>query len=186
VSEKVGWPSGSPLLGRDTLRLSAGALLRTSLHKSGHGLRTASGPDVLHNQTALVEALNLAREEHPERPVLLEAHAFIDNDRELVDIPAAVLAALSVSAIIVVIAPPELIATRRSADRDRLRPERSAFELGCQQAHLLELTARYARELSVEVVIVDSSDFGHALTTFDRMTGRSHSLTDRVPTVGRS
>ena len=84
------------------LALNAGELLRQSFKTTKEQLRTASGAAIQENQSELSEALSRARVGRWSRPVLLEAHTFIDNDRELVDIPAESIAALEPKGILAI------------------------------------------------------------------------------------
>ena len=149
------------------LKLSAGRLLREALHTTGKALRTAPSDDVLRNQDKLVQLLRDARKGRQERPVLLEAHAFIDNDRELVDVPVEVMRALDVTGLLVLVASPKTIYARRAADPDRRRPGRTVEDLAHQQEHMLALAWAYARELPARILVVDSSDVAGALHFVD-------------------
>lgn len=149
------------------LRLSAGRLLREALHTTGKALRTAPSDDVLRHQGRLVEVLQDAREGRREQPVLLEAHAFIDNDRELVDVPVDVMRALNVSGLLVLVASPEIIHARRATDPDRRRPDRTIEDLARQQEHMLALARGYASALPAEMEVVESGSVAGALRFVD-------------------
>lgn len=153
----------------DFLKLSAGKLLREALHTTGKALRTAPSSDVLRNQERLVQVLRATRSGRVERPVLLEAHAFIDNDHELVDVPVAVMRAMDVSGLLVLVVPPETIRGRRAADADRRRPDRTAVELARQQDHMLALARGYSRELPARMLVLDSGDVASALRFIDEI-----------------
>lgn len=154
----------------DLLKLSAGKLLREALHTTGKALRTAPSSDVLRNQESLVQVLRATRSGRMERPVLLEAHAFIDNDRELVDVPVAVMRAMDVSGLLVLVVPPETIRNRRAADADRRRPNRTTDELARQQDHMLALARGYSRELPARMLVLNSGDVASALQFVDEIT----------------
>lgn len=167
--------SGKSYLGRSIvrarpqyLRLSAGGLLRRSFHTTGEKLRTAAGDDVRENQMELSRALVEARAGQWERPVLLEAHSFIDNDRELVDVPVEIMASLELAGIILIDVPAEQIAARRSADT-RKRPQRSLAELKRQCARSKSLANGYASDLSIPLIAVNSSEKERVLTFLDEL-----------------
>ncbi|WP_179041993.1 ATP-binding protein [Sphingobium lactosutens] len=167
--------SGKSYLGRsivrarpEYLRLSAGGLLRRSLRTTGEKLRTAKSDDVRENQTELAGALAEARAGQWKRPVLLEAHSFIDNDRELVDVPAEVMASLELAGIILVDVPAEQIAARRSTDT-RKRPQRSLAELKHQCARSKSLANGYAFDLGIPLIAVNSSEKERVLTFLDAL-----------------
>lgn len=169
--------SGKSYLGRsivrarpEYLRLSAGGLLRRSFHTTGEKLRTAEGDDVRENQTELAEALAEARAGQWERPILLEAHSFIDNDRELVDVPVEVMASLELAGIVLVDVPAEQIAARRTTDK-RKRPQRSLAELKRQCARSKSLANGYASDLDIPLIAVNSGEKERVLTFLDTLEG---------------
>ncbi len=155
------------------LKLSAGKLLREALHTTGKTLRTAPSGDVLRNQNKLVDVLQAKRAGQLERPVLLEAHAFIDNDHELVDVPVEVLRALNVTGLLVLMVPPEALRARRVKDSDRRRPDRTTDELSRQQDHMLDLARDYSRKLPAKMLILDSGDVASALSFVDEFSSAS-------------
>lgn len=168
--------SGKSYLGRsivrarpEYLRLSAGGLLRRSLHTTGEKLRTAEGDDVRENQTELARALAEARAGQWKRPVLLEAHSFIDNDRELIDVPSEVMASLDLAGIILIDVPAEQIAARRQTDK-RKRPQRSLSELKHQCARSKKLARCYAADLDIPLISVNSGERHRVLTFLDTLT----------------
>lgn len=139
------------------IRLTASSLLRKELHTTGEKLRTAEGGDVRNNQALLVSALKAERRGRWDRPVLLEAHTFIDNDRELVDVPTDVMRDLDVAGILVLEAPASEISRRRLNDK-RKRPRRSVSEIEHQQAHSSAIARKYAAELDIPLKFVKSGD----------------------------
>ena len=160
----------------EILRLTASQLLKSSLRTTGERLRTAEANTILDNQLRLVGALSEARQGQQQRPVLLEAHAFIDNDRELIDVPASVMSGLGVAAILAIEASASEILRRRHADV-RKRPDRSVEELARQQIHSREVERRFAEQLGVPLRTVASEDCEGALAFIDAVTRKSMSRT---------
>jgi adenylate kinase len=154
------------------LRLTASALLRKELHTTGERLRTAEGDEVRNNQSLLIEALQGERQGRWDRPVLLEAHTFIDNDRELVEVPADVMRGLDVAGIVVLEAPPEEILRRRLKDK-RKRPSRTASEIKDQQAYSSAIARKYATELKVPLTFVDPADRQKAVAFIEQILDAS-------------
>lgn len=148
------------------LRVTAGGLLRRSLHTTGEKLRTADSDDVRENQFELAKALAEERAGQCDRPVLLEAHAFIDNDRELVDVPTSVMASLDLSGIILVDVPATTVLERRAIDI-RKRPSRSLAELRQQRRKSRGLAEDYASALDIPLIRIDSGDRARALAFID-------------------
>ncbi|QCB53933.1 AAA family ATPase [Sphingopyxis sp. PAMC25046] len=156
------------------LRMTAGSLLRRSFHTTGEKLRTAESDHVRDNQFELASALANERAGQLERPVLLEAHAFIDNDRELVDVPTNVMASLGLAAIILVDAPATAVLKRRSLDK-RQRPRRNLTELRLQRRRLRELGEIYASALSIPLLKIDSGNRARAIAFVDAIITSSNS-----------
>lgn len=150
----------------DILRMTAGSLLKRSFHTTGEKLRMAESDHVRDNQFELASALASERAEQLERPVLLEAHAFIDNDRELVDVPTDVMASLGLAAIILVDAPATAVLRRRSLDT-RKRPRRNLTELRMQRRRLRELGERYTSALDIPLLKIDSGNRARAIAFVD-------------------
>lgn len=148
------------------LRMTAGSLLKQAFHTTGEKLRTAQSDRVRDNQFELASALASERAGQLERPVLLEAHAFIDNDRELVDVPTDVMASLGLAAIILVDAPATAVLGRRSLDT-RMRPRRNLTELRMQRRRLRELGERYTSALGIPLLIIDSGSRARAIAFVD-------------------
>lgn len=152
----------------DILRLTAGGLLRANLHTTGEKLRTAPSENVRRNQQALGEALQAERAGQWERPVLLEGHGFIDNDRELVDVPTQVMRGLAPSAIILLDAEAFEVVQRREHDT-RKRPARTVAEIGQHLQHARDLAHQYATELGVPICVITSADAASAIVFFDKI-----------------
>lgn len=148
------------------LRLSASGLLKSKLRTTGEKLRTAQVRDVVSNQFALVGALSAARDGRWQIPVLLEAHAVIDNDHELIDVPLEVIKAIGVAGILSLSAPPAKIEMYRGRDR-RKRPARTVEELEHQQKRSLAVSQHYASVLGVPFKEVEAGDLKAALDLID-------------------
>lgn len=152
------------------LHLSAGDLLRNLLHTTGEKLRTADGAAIRGNQLQLAEALAKARDGQMERPVLLEAHSFIDNDRELIDVPLEVMASLDLAGILLIDVPAAEIAARRESDT-RKRPRRSVSELNRQSVRSRKLAKGYATRLRIPMISVASGEQARAIEFVDQIAG---------------
>ena len=141
------------------------------MRTTGEKLRTGPKDNIVSNQSALVEALAAERKGRWEQPVLLEAHAFIDNDHALVDVPVEVMEALGVTGLLSLAASAREVANRRQHDT-RKRPERSVAELDRQQKHSLEVSGEIARKLQVPLQILDPKDLNVALQFIDLVLSR--------------
>jgi len=133
------------------LYLRASALLSDATGESTEALRVSSGEAIRRNQQLLGAALERARAGREAAPVLIDAHAVIDNDRDLVTVPVEAVASLGGEGIILLELPAEMLAARR-AGSDRPRPARSAQELD-REARLEAGAARgYAAVLEIPLV----------------------------------
>lgn len=141
----------------EILALQASSLLKAALLQSGEQLRIATGGAVTSNQAPLASALEAARAGRNERPVILDAHLVIDNDRELIEIPIDTFRALHPTAFLMLKAAPATIAAQR-ASGSRARPIRSFAELDRHQATSERLALHYSSELRIPCRILDSAD----------------------------
>lgn len=152
----------------EMLRISASTLLKSAHRSTGEILRTADAERVVDNQNALPRALRKWRDTHERRPILLEAHALIDNDRELVEVPFEVLRTIGLAAILSIEADPAEIAARRRQD-DRERPVRTIDELQRQQTRSLELTRSLSQRLDIPFQRMSSRDLSAAVRFIDHV-----------------
>lgn len=152
----------------DTLLLSAGGLLRKYLRTTGEKLRTAEKRDVQENQLALAEALTNERRGQEDRLVLLEAHSFIDNDQELVDVPVKIIESLKPAGIILMSTTGERLAQQREMD-ERERPKRTPRELGRQLDHSRNLAVHYSETLRIPMIQIEGGDYETALAFIDSL-----------------
>lgn len=141
------------------LYLRASALLSTATGETPETLRTQTAGAIRSNQNLLGRALSAARADQQYRPVLLDAHAVIDNDKTLVEVPIAVVSDLGADGMILLEATPEDIALRRSRGL-RPRPTRSIEELGREIAAESRIVDAYARKLNIPLAsAVVGADF---------------------------
>ncbi|WP_168355810.1 ATP-binding protein [Sphingomonas gei] len=134
------------------LFVSASALLKSIQAASAEELRTAKREQIIENQALLPDALKRYRLGRRNHRILLDAHAVIDNDRALVEVPVSVIGALEPTLLVLLEATPAEIAKRRSADA-RPRPLRDL------QAIAREITAErtaveaYGVQLGLDVAV---------------------------------
>ncbi|WP_068094076.1 AAA family ATPase [Novosphingobium rosa] len=152
----------------DILRLSAGGLLRKHLRTTSEKLRTADRRDVQENQFALAEALADERRGQEDRLVLLEAHSFIDNDQELVDVPVEIIGSLKPSGIILISTTAERLARQREMD-ERERPKRTVHELRRHLDHSRDLARRYSALLGIPMIQIEDGKCKAALEFIDSL-----------------
>lgn len=119
---------------------------------SAEKLRTAFPKEIEDNQALLVESFLRFRSGKMERPVLMDAHAVIDNDSELVHVPIEIIKALEPDLLILLEAPAHEIASRRAVDKRR-RPVRDIRWLEREIAEEHAAVAGYSETLHVEMRI---------------------------------
>jgi adenylate kinase len=120
-------------------------------------LRTATSVEISNNQEALAGALFQARLGCEERPVILDAHSVIDNDRRLVPISIEAIRPLNLHSIIFIHDDSSIIAGRRLAS-DRFRPNRTFEELDQQQDLAKQVCHSFAKTLEIPMIICRSGD----------------------------
>lgn len=129
----------------------------SALAQSGEALRTAAHDQIATNQTALAGALKVAWHRSEDRPVILDAHCVIDNDKTLVALPLEIFAPLRPEGVAVLTAAPGVIAERRRVGA-RIRPARSEGELAEHQAKALAVARSHASALGVPFAAFDTED----------------------------
>lgn len=149
-----------------TLHLQGGALIKQGLagpSVSSEMLRRASGDRIIAGQRILIAMFNRELAEHPSSIVLFDlfdGHLLIDTETELIEVPQAVIAALSTAILVHVEADASLIAARRNADTQRKRPVRDIVTLAAHQALSRRLCQDCALTLGIPMHIIGSSDVG--------------------------
>lgn len=138
--------------------LRASALLSDATGKDPEMLRTAEKSVIRDNQRLLGDAFDRARAPRAGAPVLVDAHAVIDNDSDLVTVPVEVVGSLNPSGLILLELPAESLAERRGSG-DRQRPDRPVDALAREAQLEAAAVSRYALVLDVPLAqaTVDSA-----------------------------
>ena len=140
------------------LHLQASALIKAEqAHRmqdadSSEALRTGA---VIGNQQLMIAAY-MRETAGITPPVVFDGHSIIDGRDGLIEIPAEVFAALNLDAIFYLSARPNVIAERRQADVDRLRPARDAATLAGHQRIARESARAIAAEIGCKFVEISS------------------------------
>ena len=140
----------------EALFVSASGLLKSAKQTSGEALRTAQPHEIVDNQALLGQALAAFRQGRESQLVLVDAHGVIDNDHELVRVPVSAVRALEPDRLVLLEAPPKLIAERRAADL-RKRPNRSLKAITRELVAEHDTVTAYADELGVALTIADAA-----------------------------
>jgi adenylate kinase len=130
------------------LYLRASALLAQATGETPEALRTEAAVSIKLNQSLLGQSLYAARKRHPDRSILLDAHAIIDNDKTLVEVPLDAVENLHADGMILLEAHAEDLANRRSHAR-RQRPARSIKQLERESAAERKAVVAYAAKLRI-------------------------------------
>jgi adenylate kinase len=130
------------------LYVQASSLLSEASQTDPEVLRRASKAQILINQDLIVEAFRGFRAGRLERPVLLDAHAVIDNDQSFVEVPVAVISAFEPAGLILMDSTPETVSFRRDNDLRR-RPKRNKAQIARGLEAERSAVARYAKLLGV-------------------------------------
>ncbi|NIX77370.1 ATP-binding protein [Microvirga terricola] len=146
------------------LHLSASELLRSAAAADPALLRIAPADRILENQRLLPDALQARREGQWHRPVLIDAHSVVDNDRELVRVPVEVIRSLDPDGLLLLEEAPEIIAARRSELGSR-RPARSIDQIVHEAEVARQAVLDYAKYLELPLEVIDMG--GKAPLTFE-------------------
>jgi adenylate kinase len=138
----------------ETLFISASSLLKAAHQTSGEALRTAGAAEIVSNQQLLGAALAAFRKGREDRPVLIDAHAVIDNDQELVRVPVETIGSLVPDRLILLEAAACTVAQRRLADLRR-RPVRNLKLISDELAAERATVESYAEALGLTLLVAD-------------------------------
>jgi len=130
----------------------ASALLSAARGISTEALRTSKSHEIERNQELLVKQLEARRRKHPARPFLIDAHAVIDNDHQLVRVPVEIVASMKPTGMILLEATPETIVARRRRD-PRTRPQRAVEAIAREIATERETVLSYVAELDLPLEV---------------------------------
>lgn len=136
----------------DWLHLRAGELLSRLTGESPENLRTALDEEVVANQALLSLAVTRARAGREHRPVLVDCHAVIDNDDDLVVVPAGTVVALAPDGIILLEHDAAEVSMRRIIDL-RVRPSREPAAIAREAVLERDTVEGYAASLTLPLVI---------------------------------
>jgi adenylate kinase len=139
------------------LYVRASALMSEALTATPEALRTASAERITANQAVLGDRLHARRADQLDRPILVDVHGVIDNDRELVRVPLATVASLDPDGLILLEAPAHVVAARRQGDA-RARPRRTVPELIHEIAAEHEAVRAFAEALRLPLESASVSD----------------------------
>lgn len=130
------------------VHLRASELLSEALGTFPELLRTASENKILRNQLLLADVLERRMTDIVDPIILLDGHAVIDNDRNLIRIPLEAVAALRPDGMLLLEASPETVLLRRRAS-ERALPDRSLPELAAELSKEREAVLEYQQALGV-------------------------------------
>jgi adenylate kinase len=139
------------------LHVTASELIRKATGARLEELRTANAEQILANQLVLQQALQTELQKQKAPNVLIDGQCVLDNGREIVVIPADLIAPLRPTGFILLEGRPEEILRRRRNDARRplLRTTEEIFT----QLEMNRVTVRhYAAFLGVPFVIAEAVD----------------------------
>lgn len=137
--------------------IRVGELLQNITGLSSEQMRVSTADEIWRNQALIGAALDAYIERSSSRPILVDAHAVIDNDRQLVPVPTSVVQSLRPTGLVLVEADAEEIVRRRRYD-DKWRPRRSSTEILQLLAETRNVVQQYAAELMLPLEISSNND----------------------------
>jgi adenylate kinase len=143
---------------KDWHALSAGELLAQLSSRGANELRAADRSTVERNQALLANAIHEVRILHPDRNWLLDAHAVIDNDRELILVPVHVIERIHPDLMIFLHADAWKIHRRRMDDPNRVRPLPIPERIEEEQALAWQTCLQYSTVLKIDLLRVSAAD----------------------------
>jgi|JI8StandDraft_2_1071088.scaffolds.fasta_scaffold01406_11 adenylate kinase len=130
--------------------IKAEQVRRSITAQSSEALRT--GP-VLDNQALLIAGFQ-HEASSIKGAIVFDGHSVIDGGNGLIEIPAAVFAALELNAVCFLQAEPAEILARRQSDSARQRPARSEEALAEHQEKAIEVAKAIAEQLCLPFALI--------------------------------
>lgn len=146
--------------------LSAGSLIKKRLANLDRDqLRKLEKNSILANQYLMTEQFKEELNTIDRKfSIIFDAHMFIDNDHEFIEVPYEIFKQLSPTRIILISDEAEKIIERRKFDNSRKRPIRSMPEIIEQQNRSIMLSQDYSSKLSIPFIEIKSGDIQALLT----------------------
>ncbi|NPD69432.1 AAA family ATPase [Lichenicola cladoniae] len=135
----------------DYLYQRASTILQTAHGLAAETLRTALPSSVISNQDVLASAITSFKDANPDKNILLDSHAVIDNDVVLIEIPLEIIAALAPDGFILLEADASLIKDRRKKGL-RKRPSRMINQIQAEAEAERRVVMSYANSLDRPLV----------------------------------
>ncbi len=95
--------------------LNAGLLIGASRNLTNSNSRTSDPQQILDNQAIIVQQLAEFRRVNPDQSILLDSHAIINSDRDLIRVPLGTIRSTSPDGLLLLEAPASTIFARRQA-----------------------------------------------------------------------
>lgn len=121
-------------------------------------LRTLPSSEIARSQELLVDGFARRAGLKAGHTVILDAHAVLDTDEGLYDIPVDVICRLAPSCLVHVEDDVAQIASRRQADASRQRPRRTWEQLGEYQERSIRVCTEFASVLGISLSRIRSGD----------------------------
>ncbi|WP_158304373.1 ATP-binding protein [Beijerinckia indica] len=131
----------------NVLCLNAGSLLSAASHCEANELRSSSSDAIIRRQFFLADALDRQLRGCNAELVIIDGHAIIDNNRELVRVPVEVVQSLKPHGLLLLEASVSDIFHRR-LERKQC-PYRSELELSLEMEQERQAVESYANELGL-------------------------------------
>ena len=142
----------------DWRALSAAEVLSQLSGQNREALRTSDRPVIESNQITLADEIRKRRLAEPSIRWLLDAHSVIDNGRELVPVPVAIISRLDPDRLVFLFDEAAEIHRRRLSDDQRSRPLPSIPRMAAEQALAWRTCVAYVQELDIELHRVNVND----------------------------
>jgi|GEM_PF-3364605 len=133
--------------------LEAGDILKSETQKLKSELNGEEGSEILNNQTILIQGVERAICSSEKNDLLFVGHSIIDNGKELISIPHAVIQRLMPKKIFFLEVEPKTIFLQRTQDV-RVRVQRSIEFLDSLQNQAKLLAKEYAEVIQIPFVVL--------------------------------
>ena len=143
---------------RDWRALSAAEVLSQLSGRDREALRTSDRPVIESNQVSLADEIRNRCLAEPSVRWLLDAHSVINNGRELVPVPVAIISRINPERLVFLFDEAAEIHQRRVSDDVRERPLPGLARMVDEQSFAWQTCVGYAQELHLEAHRVNVND----------------------------
>lgn len=135
--------------------VSASSILKNHTGQTTEQLRLSKANDIRQNQLLLSETIKKMRRSKFSTTFVVDAHAVIDNGKQLVPVPIQVIESLAPTGLVLLEPSADLVIRQREAS-DRYRPVKTLAEIGEELYAERHTVESYSAALDIPLIVLHS------------------------------